>query len=292
MGISQVSISDVAQINSDLSRRLLSRQSILASCPDSVGSFAAAGPAVSELYLFLTSYYLPQRYPSLFSINWSGSTLINTSLGLHYPLSPDPSPEQTLRRLGSIIDEDFMFLLPAPDGDGYNLQAYVACFASGFQVGDILGKRLRELHHEVPGYRNRLQPSMERWFGALQVGKIARRYNWTVTLHGRLRNDVGENQLYTENQDADDRAADELSIHCVKAHLRTELQHIWRLPQTKAIVFSYKTHVYPLSELKAQGEGDALATAIEGLSKGNAPEIVRYKRATIWGKPVCKYLRS
>jgi hypothetical protein len=77
-----------------------------------------------------------------------------------------------------------------------------------------------------------------------------------------------------------------------QAHLRIELQHIWRLPQSKAIAFSYKTYVYPLLKIKQGGGGEALARAVEGLSRGNSPDIARYKGATIWGDAVCRYLRS
>ena len=77
-----------------------------------------------------------------------------------------------------------------------------------------------------------------------------------------------------------------------QAHLRTELQHIYRLPKSGAVVFSYKTLLYPLSEIKAEGGGEALATAIEGLGKGNCPGMGRYKGVGRWGESVVSYLRN
>lgn len=170
-------LSDLIQIDKHLSQRLSLRISILNSHPDSVGTFATAEPAVNELYIFLTSHYLPRRFPGVYKHDWTGSSLMNTVLGMHYPLTPAKSPSQTLIRLNSIIDQDFMLLLPAPDGQGYTLQAYLTCFASGFQVAGLLGKSIGDLHDEVPGYRDKLQNKMERWFEKLPIGKVARRSN-------------------------------------------------------------------------------------------------------------------
>lgn len=64
-----------------------------------------------------------------------------------------------------------------------------------------------------------------------------------------------------------------------------------RLPQSQAILFSYKTYVYPLSKIKEEGNGEALAKAIEGLRSGNAPDMWHYKGAGVWVAQVMEYLR-
>lgn len=71
-----------------------------------------------------------------------------------------------------------------------------------------------------------------------------------------------------------------------------ELQTLTRLPKTHAILFSFKTLLYPLREIKEEGLGDQFADAIEGLKKGNAPGMWVYKGGVEWGKSVCEYLRS
>lgn len=74
--------------------------------------------------------------------------------------------------------------------------------------------------------------------------------------------------------------------------MRCELQTLSRLPETKAILFSFKTHLYTLDEIKAEGLGPQLANAIDGLKQGNAPGMWTYKGAIRWGKKVKEYLRS
>jgi hypothetical protein len=74
--------------------------------------------------------------------------------------------------------------------------------------------------------------------------------------------------------------------------LRVELQSLSRLPKTKAILFSFKTYMYPLKDLKDEGLGAELADAIDGLKGGNAPGMFKYKGGVRWGKSICEYLRA
>ena len=138
-----MSFSELIEIDNRLRERLKIREDILTSRNDSVQALSASKAAVDELYHFLTSYYLPQRYPYLFEVCSLRNALLNTAYGTRHSLSAATCPRKTLSMLGTIIDEDFMILLPATDGDGYILGAYLTCFASGFAISSILGRRLR-----------------------------------------------------------------------------------------------------------------------------------------------------
>ena len=61
-----------------------------------------------------------------------------------------------------------------------------------------------------------------------------------------------------------------------------ELQTLTRLPKTRAIIFPFKTYLYPLEDIKDEGLGPQLIEAIEGLQKGNAPGMFKYKGAVRW----------
>ena len=74
--------------------------------------------------------------------------------------------------------------------------------------------------------------------------------------------------------------------------MRVELQTLTRLPQTRAILFSFKSFMYPLEDIKTEGLGPALADAVEGLQKGNVPAMWVYKGAVSWGKAMVEYLRA
>lgn len=77
-----------------------------------------------------------------------------------------------------------------------------------------------------------------------------------------------------------------------KTFVRVELQRLTRLPQTRAILFSFNTYMYPVEQIKREGSGPAFADAVEGLGSGNAPGMRIYKGSVRWGKAVCEYLRS
>lgn len=89
-----------------------------------------------------------------------------------------------------------------------------------------------------------------------------------------------------------------------QGHLRVELQTLTRLPTMNSdkkssnqgsegpILFSFKTHLYPLADIRNEGHGPALADAIEGLDSGNAPGMWAYKGAERWGRGVCEFLRG
>lgn len=74
--------------------------------------------------------------------------------------------------------------------------------------------------------------------------------------------------------------------------MRCERQVVHRLPRTKAILFSFKTYMYPVTEVKAEGMALDLITAIEGLETGNVPAFKFYKKAVVWGDAVKSFLRS
>jgi hypothetical protein len=50
--------------------------------------------------------------------------------------------------------------------------------------------------------------------------------------------------------------------------------------------------LYPIKEIRDEGLGEELAQAIDGLKKGNAPQMHFYKRGAVWGEAVKRYLRS
>ena len=69
-----------------------------------------------------------------------------------------------------------MLLVPGEDG-GLTLQAYIACFASGFGMRAIFGRDLAGIHAEVPGYGDKIGASMRRWFARVEAGRVWKRAN-------------------------------------------------------------------------------------------------------------------
>lgn len=130
--------------------------------------------------------------------------LENTVTDETWPINMPKETRRGLEILARVIDEDILFLLrdtetdpPTATGDPgngkeeekdvkYRLKAYAACFPSGFDTRQKLGLRLAAIHSPVPGYREKLERSMDRFFARLEVGKFVKRVNWSVTTDAQL----------------------------------------------------------------------------------------------------------
>ncbi|KAE8158860.1 hypothetical protein BDV40DRAFT_307492 [Aspergillus tamarii] len=290
MSIQEGTVSELIEIDKNYLDRINLRKRIMAEHPETV--LAAEGcvkPAVDEFYTWLVGTYLPTRYPRMFQLRSSAgekSTFLHSLVTDEtFPLSPEEIPLDTLRVMGGLIEDDLLFLMPSNDGDGYALRGFVTCFPNGFNTSSKLGLKLRDIHKPVPQYKEKLEKSMDRFFQKLVVGRFIKRANWTITTTDRMFTASG-NHLY----EGEEIPQEEVNINI--ARLRVERQFLHRLPQSHAILFSFKTLLYTLPEIKEEGLGEVLAEAIDGLKQGNAPGFHFYKRAAVWGESAKSYLRS
>ncbi|AEO67850.1 uncharacterized protein THITE_2116980 [Thermothielavioides terrestris NRRL 8126] len=264
--------------------RVTARRALIAEHTSAVHGAIPSGHApVAELYSYLLGTYLPARYPTMFELITSTDTATATTTTVFRnkvthvdsPLHPPPrDPLEMLRLLGETVEDDMFLLLR--DGDEHRAVAFVCCHPSGFAPAAKLGRRLAEIHAPVPAYE-KIGPSMERYF---------RRLEWAIQTHSQLYAPNGNHVL------DEDVVEEEASIDVQEARFRVEQQTLTRLPETGAILFSFKTLLYPLADIKAEGLGPQLANAIEGLKAGNAPGMWVYKGGVRWGRAMCKYLRA
>ncbi|KAK5169462.1 uncharacterized protein LTR77_005438 [Saxophila tyrrhenica] len=274
--------------------------------------------AVYEIYEWTFGTYLPRRFPTMYRLcsnpdapSGQVNFLHNIPANEYIPLTP-PSASSALYTLGRHIDTDILLLLPSSSAvDGmpiYHLQAYVCCFPSGFKTHEKLGLPLASIHAPVPGYKAKLEKSMDRFFAKMELGKAVRRANWSVTTDDKLFS-MGGSHMYEDgrteasggNQKTLDVEAEDLEesievqrkeVRVEECRLRCERQTLHRLPRTKALVFAFKTFQYTLDEVKSEGSGEELADAVEGLGLGSVPDMAFYKRQVVWGDRVVEFLRS
>lgn len=294
--------------------RIQLRRQILRDHPSTFDSRSGSEAAVYELYEWMVGIYLPQRFPTMYSLvgGEKGYHLTNRVTGESLPLRAG-SAREALQTLGAHVDTDLLILLPSTDDDKYHLEAFVACFPSGFSTLKKLGLTLAAIHKPVPGYSAKLEKSMDRYFANMPVGKIVKRSNWSVTTNDVLYAESG-NHLYSDGEEGtgketrnetNDKTLDVRSpgieeeiarqkarVNVHQCRLRCERQTLHRLPISGALVFGFKTYQYTLAEVKSEGSGEELANAIEGLGQGNAPEMEFYKRGVVWGEAVKEFLRS
>ncbi|KAF1978567.1 hypothetical protein BU23DRAFT_564150 [Bimuria novae-zelandiae CBS 107.79] len=297
MGLENTTISDLIAMDNTYEQRLKIRYDLLRDAEHEVLAHRpAAAASVQEFYSWMTSTYLPQRFPTIYTLTPTG--LYNSVTSLTLPLTPTDA-SQALSLLGANVDCDFLFMLPIPPGDAayrseegtkYRLEAFINCFPSGFSPREKLGLSLADIHSPVPSYAAKLQKSMDRFFATLPVGRIVKRHNWTVTTHTRLHVLAGNHM--SEEEAAEEGVKEEEEVDLGQTVLRCERQTLHRLPGTGALVFAFKTYTYPIRELREEGSGEALAQAVEGMGRGSVPEMRVYKRQVVWGEKVANYLRG
>ncbi|UKZ80053.1 hypothetical protein TrVFT333_007818 [Trichoderma virens FT-333] len=284
MALQADSPSGLITVDSEYLDRVSLRRQIIAQHGDMVHACLPAGvEAVRELHQYLLRDYLPTRFPTMFRLRDEGRQLNNLVTGRSFPTTTPDDAEAALRVLGETVEEDMFLLMEEPEG--HRAVAFLCCFPSGFDPSTKVGKLLKEIHSPVPSY-DKIGPSMERFFSKIEVGKSVKRTNWSMQTHS----DLFHYDRHDQHKSDEPVAAEEIDMS--KTYARIELQTLTRLPKTRAILFSFKTYLYPVEGIKKEGLGPQVADAIEGLKTGNAPGMWRYKGAPQWGEPICKYLRS
>ncbi|KAH8904919.1 hypothetical protein BR93DRAFT_914762 [Coniochaeta sp. PMI_546] len=276
--------SELILIDNNYEKRVLERRKTMQDHKSTVmGAIPAGHNAVRELYSFLLAEYLPGRYPSMFSLEQDGTVFRNHVTHSTFSTTPPADPLEAFKVIGETVEDD-VFLLKETD-EGHLSVAFLCCHPAGFDPSTKLGKLLKDIHTPVPSY-DKIGPSMERFFSKIKVGQFVKRQNWSITTQDKLYTPSG-----THIYDKDDFQADE-KVDIDQVRLRVELQTLTRLPKTGAVIFPFKTYMYPLKDIKDEGLGPQLVEAIEGLQKGNAPGMFKYKGAVRWGKSVCEYLKA
>ncbi|MEM9028153.1 MAG: DUF3445 domain-containing protein [Pseudomonadota bacterium] len=144
-----------------------------------------------------------------------------------------------LATLGRLVQED-LCLIQKPDGAvEHILTAAVLCFPSRWSLAEKLGRPLTRIHGPVNVYNDDVARRVQRLFDGLQPGRPLWRWNATPT-----------------NQPALFRPMTEIEAHADAAptlgdaeFLRSERQVLWRLPRTRAVVFSIHTYVLRMADV-------------------------------------------
>ncbi|KAI1014376.1 hypothetical protein LB504_012243 [Fusarium proliferatum] len=299
MGLEKCTFSGIIPIDKTLEERLALRRKIVAEHSDMViASEPCSEAAVKEFYVWMVRTYLPQRYPSLY--HSKGNTLFGPA-STKLPLGPPNDVKAILLLLAENIDAELFFL--QRQGDSYVARALIDCYPFSFNPALKLNKTLAEIHGPVPGYKEKLERPMNRYFTSLPKGKAVKRHNWNISIDRDLfapRENpltvlplclmdwiktvldwLGIGVLTMKNTDLD---PEEMNVRC-------ERQTLHRLMENEnTLVFAFKTYQYSLRQIRDEGEGPALAEAIRGINRGSVPQVAWYKASVYWERAVVDYL--
>jgi hypothetical protein len=152
-------------------------------------------------------------------------------------------------------------------GGGPMFTAAVLCFPSRWRLGDKIGKQLTAVHGPVPFYADRLARPVDRFMRHLKPGHIASRLNWSLLDDPALFQPGGKWRVAGGSGVTVENAGR-------RVFLRVERQTLRRLPESGAVLFGIRVHVYPLEQVIDGAErAAALAAAVRALPA----EVQQYK---------------
>lgn len=155
--------------------RIQLRRDLMTQYPEVVlAADSSIKPAMDEFYIWIFGVYLRMFRKDMVDSQPVVRNLITSET---LTLSPPSEPLEALRALGAHLNDDFLFMLPSSDGEEYRLRGFVTCFPSGFNTRKKLGMSLRQIHTPVPGYKQKIGLSMDRFSERLEVGKFVQRAN-------------------------------------------------------------------------------------------------------------------
>ena len=194
--------------------------------------------------------------------------MLKTHLNQFHPSHKITRTESStpLKNASLLVQEDLVLMLPAEEK--YFLGAASLCAPSNWSLKEKFNGSLIELHKDVPSYEKKIGNRVNNLFDKLPNDRIFQRFNWSIyeeaTLFQPIRN---KSHVERSKTITDKNAGDRLFI-------RVERQTIRRLPKTKAIAFTIRVHVDPLSSIKEDlSLVRDLKKAIKNLSEG----MKRYK---------------
>ena len=236
------------------------------------------------LELLMTS--MARDYPEHFCLTREGDHWhwINRPLEIDHHFvfgKSDTLPYPPMEYIGRQCQGDFC-LLDQRDGNLW-MDAGLVTTQADWSLDFDLGMNFMEWHGPVPlAHQAGIFERALKFLLNLQAGKPVRRLNWTMTIHPRL-----DTSPETYPQWGSDRRTVTPENAGDNVHLRVELQALWRLPRSNAIVFSIRCYLISLRELVSiPAWGERLYRVLKSLPQ----ELVEYKGLARYLEPTLEWL--
>jgi dimethylamine monooxygenase subunit A len=225
-------------------------------------------------------------YPAYFSLTKSGNRWrwVNRPLNLDESFifgDADTLPRQPLDYIGRQAQGDFV-LMDQRDGDLW-IEAGMVTAQADWSLDFDLGMTFKEWHGPVPlAHEMNVFDRALKYLLNLRLNQPVRRLNWTMTVHPRL-----DTSPETYPQWGPDRATVTAENAGDLVHLRVELQGLWRLPRSNAIVFGIRCYLISVRELASIPKW---ARRVHRVLKGLHPALVDYKGLTRYRDALVEWL--
>jgi hypothetical protein len=198
------------------------------------------------LELLMTS--MASSYPEHFTLTRDGAHWhwINRPLGIDQKFTfGDVStlPYEPMEYIGRQCQGDFS-IQDQRDGQLW-MDAGLITTQADWSLDFDIGMNFFEWHGPVPmAHEAGVFERALKFLLNMQVGRPVRRLNWTMTINSRL--DTSPENYHKWGIDRTTVTPENVGN---KVHLRVELQGLWRLPRSNAILFSIRCYLIKMNEL-------------------------------------------
>lgn len=230
---------------------------------------------------------LSKDYPAHFSLDRDGNKWHWVNRPMAIEQSFDFGDERTIpcgpmEYIGRQCQGDFC-LLDQRDGNLW-MDAGIVSTPADWSLDFDLGMNFIEWHGPVPlAHGMGVFDRALKFLLNLQQGRPVRRLNWTMTVHPRL--DTSPEQFHKWGCDRCELATDAIGSDLF---LRVELQALFRLGRSNAIVFSIRTYLASLNDIASN---PVWKTRLASVLSSLPPELVAYKGLTAYKDKAIQWLQ-
>ena len=167
--------------------------------------------------------------------------------------------QEHLYHLANHIDEDIILMTKGPMDNEYKMSAGSLVFPSGWALKDKMGLSIAGIHRDIPEFT--ISKKIENIISRIPPLQFFLRVNFLLSTSNEFAQHKYVPELYNYRNYNEDLFTPE---KVGNLFLRNEREVVFKLPETKAIVFSIKTYITELKDLPGEAKL-TLANYIEAL---------------------------
>ncbi|WP_161524695.1 heme-dependent oxidative N-demethylase family protein [Alteribacter lacisalsi] len=229
----------------------------------------------------LVADHLSSSFNKKFTTRKSAEAFTLTNHLLHETICVTKECESPLKSVGEHVQEDLILMYERDQN--IHLDAGLLCFPAGWSLTFNLGMPFIDIHSPVPGLNSSgLDSRIIRFLKGLDADLPFERINWSLAAGNRLDHSLETSPYWKKDRK---KVTAKNAGHLV--HLRVEVQRLFRLPSTQAILFTIRTYLKKIENLTA-GEMEQLYTIVRELPG----DIKAYKGITEYETPLFQYLQE